>query len=439
MTKKEVKQAIQRGLGRGYLAVRDDPERYRDLVLWACGRNLAFDTQCEGARTWYVWQLVSCYEDKEPFRNVVVEKLRNKKPDWSWDTFCFSELLGWFAQDGDSDAERVLWEKYKEILTRLRAFRRPCKRKWATRDCLESVSLALSWKEENYARIAADLGSLFLENPSLTAWDFEWLYQSRPKGFNGRLRKKAAGSPALEAWFDSFKALKREEEEQRQARQEASREKVQSIPADGRFLSIYLKRKAPELAPQYAEAYLAAEAPEARAAALEAFSVCPYPLNPAPVIADAGSEHPALRAAALEALANLRHPSVRRFAIERLDEEPFWCLLIALKNCEPEDETLLTNRIAGLGIDYAETTGWHGVHMQILHLFDRDSDLPKPPKYLLPILYETTLCSCCRENAVAIMSKRRMISDAMWEELRWDSYEEIRNLAAARGKRKSRV
>ena len=186
MTKTEVKKAIQRGLGRGYLAVRDDPERYRDLVFWACGHNLAFDTQCEGARTWYVWQLVSCYEDKTPFRDVVVEKLRNKKPDWSWDIFCFSELLAWFAQDGDSEAERVLWEKYAEILARLRAFRRPCKRKWATRDCLESVSLALAWKEENYTRIAADLGSLFLENPSITAWDFEWLYQSRPKGFNGR-------------------------------------------------------------------------------------------------------------------------------------------------------------------------------------------------------------------------------------------------------------
>ena len=438
MTKTEVKKAIQRGLGRGYLAVRDDPERYRDLVFWACGHNLAFDTQCEGARTWYVWQLVSCYEDKTPFRDVVVEKLRNKKPDWGWDIFCFSELLAWFAQDGDSEAERVLWEKYAEILARLRAFRRPCKRKWAPRDCLESVSLALAWKEENYTRIAADLGSLFLENPSLTAWDFEWLYQSRPKGFNGRLRKKEAGSPALEAWFASFDALKREEEEQRQARQEASREKVQSIPADGRFLSIYLKRKAPELAPQYAEAYLAAEAPEARAAALEAFSVCPYPLNPAPVIADAGSAHPALRAAALEALAKVRHSSVRRFALEHLDEEPFWCLLIALKNCEPEDETLLTNRIAGLGIDYAETTGWHGVHMQILHLFDRDSGIPKPPKYLLPILYETTLCSCCRENAVAIMSKRRMISDAMWEELRWDSQEEIRALAETHFRRQER-
>lgn len=149
------------------------------------------------------------------------------------------------------------------------------------------------------------------------------------------------------------------------------------------------------------------------------------------MIADAGSEHPALRTAALEALAELRHPSVRRFAMEHLDEEPFWCLLIALKNYEPEDETLLTSRIARLKIDYTNTSGWHGVHLQLLRQFDRNSDILTPPKYLLPVLYETTLCSCCRENAVAIMSKRRMISDAMWEELLWDSYEEIRTLAEA--------
>lgn len=61
LTKQEVKHAIQRGLGRGYLAVRDDPERYRELVLWACGRNLAFDTQCEGIRAWYDYQLILCY------------------------------------------------------------------------------------------------------------------------------------------------------------------------------------------------------------------------------------------------------------------------------------------------------------------------------------------------------------------------------------------
>ena len=101
MTKNEVKQAIQRGLGRGYLAVRNDPDRYRDLVLWACGRNLAFDTQCEGTRAWYDYQLILCYSDRAAFRDHVIERFQRKQPDGGWDYSHFSELLSYFAEDGD--------------------------------------------------------------------------------------------------------------------------------------------------------------------------------------------------------------------------------------------------------------------------------------------------------------------------------------------------
>lgn len=59
MTKAQVKHAFQRGLGRGILAVRENPDRYKEIVLWACGRNLSFDTQCEGTRAWYVYQFSS--------------------------------------------------------------------------------------------------------------------------------------------------------------------------------------------------------------------------------------------------------------------------------------------------------------------------------------------------------------------------------------------
>lgn len=37
MTKKEFKAAMLRGLGRCVQAVEREPEKYRDLVLWACG------------------------------------------------------------------------------------------------------------------------------------------------------------------------------------------------------------------------------------------------------------------------------------------------------------------------------------------------------------------------------------------------------------------
>ena len=197
MTKNEVKQAIQRGLGRGYLAVRNDPDRYRDLVLWACGRNLAFDTQCEGTRAWYDYQLILCYSDRAAFRDHVIERFQRKQPDGGWDYSHFSELLSYFAEDGDGAAEAALWEKYKELLAALHSFRRSSRRMRNTQECFETICVALSWKEENYSRISLDVGGLFLKSRLYDGWDFMWLYDRRPKRFHQRLRKSAEKSAEI--------------------------------------------------------------------------------------------------------------------------------------------------------------------------------------------------------------------------------------------------
>ena len=434
MTEKQVKYAIQRGLGRGILAVRENPERYRDLVLWACGRNLAFDTQCEGARTWYVYQLVCCYEDRAAFRDVIVEKLRRKRPDWGWDICCFSELLSLFAQDGDTAAECALWEKYAELFALLRGFRKHSWRRDATRDELEHVCLALAWKEDNYHKIAADLGAYYLESKLCDNSDFAWLYESRPRGFNSRLRKQAARSPELTAWFRACDARKREATERQENWQPPE---IRVSELKGRRLSLFLKHH-PELIKQYAETYLSTAEPEARAAALEAFHACPYPLNPTPILADADSKHFKLRTSALEALGEIREPRVRQFAWKRLEQSPEDWLPVAVKNCLPEDVSKLYPWIKKLHIDYTCKSNWHGIHLTVLHLFDRTPDLKNPPKSLLPLIYETTLCSCCRENAARWMGRYHMLTPEMWEEQMYDSYDEIRAHAVAHATRMER-
>ena len=57
----------------------------------------------------------------------------------------------------------------------------------------------MSWKEANYSGIAADVGDLFLKSRLYDGWDFEWLYDSRPKRFNQRLRKSAEQSAEISA------------------------------------------------------------------------------------------------------------------------------------------------------------------------------------------------------------------------------------------------
>ena len=167
--------------------------------------------------------------------------------------------------------------------------------------------------------------------------------------------------------------------------------------------------------------------------------MCPFPFDPTPVINDARSAHPRLRSVALEALSEIRHPGVRDFAWELLASNPDNALPIVIKNYLPEDEARLYARLQAYPVDYACKSNWHWLHLAIFDLFEKDSGVDSPPKPLLPLVYETTLCSCCRETAVRLMGRYRMIAPELWEEQLHDSNDEIRKAAEAHSRRKSGV
>ena len=96
MTKKEFREAMLRGHGRCVIAVRQDPEKYRDLVLWACKRNFAYDAQSEGTRSWYIYTMVNSYPDKETFIAATAEALKRHLPNKGWDLLHLSEILMFF-------------------------------------------------------------------------------------------------------------------------------------------------------------------------------------------------------------------------------------------------------------------------------------------------------------------------------------------------------
>ena len=67
MTITEFHNALLQGRGKCIQAVREDPEKYRDEVLWACRELVSFDTQCEGSKGWFIHEMVHCYPDRTPF------------------------------------------------------------------------------------------------------------------------------------------------------------------------------------------------------------------------------------------------------------------------------------------------------------------------------------------------------------------------------------
>ena len=79
MTKKQFKYDMQRGLGSCVVALKNmddlEKERFRPLVLWGCSRDMAYDAQCEGCRSFYLYELIVEFADITPFLDVIEKRL----------------------------------------------------------------------------------------------------------------------------------------------------------------------------------------------------------------------------------------------------------------------------------------------------------------------------------------------------------------------------
>lgn len=428
MTKKEFKEAMLRGLGRCVIAVRQEPEKYRDIVLWACKRNFAYDAQSEGTRSWYTYTMANAYHDKETFIRAAAEALKRYRPNGSWDLLHLSEILMFFAMDGYESARAALEEKYQEILTSMFARKRRPNRVFHELSDLEQLGLVLAIDSKSFLRIAGDFGRLYREKNYMYDGDFAWFFSSKGGQYRKTMEAAARKNENIACFMKREQADIDAQEEHRKQRQTISPESYTGIR-----LSRWLEKKADkEIVEQYALTYREEMQPELRTNALEAFSWCPYPEDPHSIIEDAGSACEELQNAAWRALENIRHPAVRAFAINNVaggmrTPENF-ALLVT--NYVPKDGVLLEELLR----DLITAKDWDDVHaagMDIYRAFRESSGIPHP-KHLLPILYEYNPCSFCRESALVYMSKHQMLTKEILEECLYDSNDDIRRMAAKR-------
>lgn len=428
MTKKEFKEAMLRGLGRCVIAVRQEPEKYRDLVLWACKRNYAYDAQSEGTRSWYTYTMADAYPDKETFLNAAADALKKYRPNNGWDLLHLSEILVFFAMDGYEAAQQALEEKYQEILTEMFARKRRPNRVFSELSDLEQLGLILAIDSKSFLRIAGDFGRLYREKKYMYDGDFSWFFSSKGGQYRRTMETAARRNENIACFMQREQAALVAQEDHRKQRQNLSPETYTGIQ-----LSMWLAKKADkQTVERYALAYREQMQPELRAKALEAFTWCPYPGDPQPLIDDAQSDREVLSRIAWQALEHLRHPAVRDFAHHNAAKgnRTFENFALLVTNYIPEDAMLLESILKELILH----KNWDEVHaagMDVYRAFGRDSVIPHP-KHLLPLLYEYNPCSYCRESALAYMSKHRMMTKEILMECQFDSNEDIRRMAEKR-------
>ncbi|MFR2407206.1 MAG: hypothetical protein ACLS76_18820, partial [Eubacterium callanderi] len=82
-----------------------------------------------------------------------------------------------------------------------------------------------------------------------------------------------------------------------------------------------------------------------------------------------------------------------------------------------------------LPVTYSDASGWHGVMRHILWAFGQ-RECQSYPREFLYYIYQNSLCSGCREEAVKQLVQEKGLTSEMMSECRYDSNENIRKYIA---------
>ena len=441
MNKKDFKTYMLQGRGACALVLQGEKniEKYKDIVLWGCLHNLSYDTQCEGVRAEYVYNLTTYFGDDEYFVAPIIRaftSLSNNKDD------LFQHLctqLSLFAKSGNADAKLALLQKYEQLYDTL-LHKHSFKAYDFERDNFQHFCIILlpSCNEDFICKMMRDLGHLFKENPHYDGDEFDWLCFSiethlGKRNFYRMLKRYGRSCEDVKCFWESYLQLaqKREENKRRPIQKsqvpsaDAIKEEIANTARIAPISRVRFSRHADATArKQLAEAAVTESDLDKKAELLSLFYHHEFPLSHEIVIAYTNSAHERLREVSLGVLKNCQSKVVHDYALLLLKKEQHkeYALEMLLQNYTLSDKAFLLDVLYALDVSYEEESGWHSIGFKILDLFKSGKKLTK--EFLLYV-YNTTLCSCCRDRAVRTLAKHRWLTKEIIEECRFDSNDRI--------------
>ena len=442
MDKKQLfKHYMLAGHGRAFGLLCDNKEEFREIVLYGCLNDIAFDMQCEGSRGWFMYNLALQYEDYDYFLTRAIEKFLSADVNTDWHIIChLCDFIDYFASDnGDAHAKNAIDRKYDELYALIMTIKFSDKASKIA-DSYEYLAITIMQRGDfdRTLRIYQDMGAYFIRRKRAydeeLKWTFKWFFDVSDDEYGEafveqQLDENSKNSKEIARFKRVMTAADKEYTGNSFAVAHTAQEFIEK--SEKTFVTrgdiVHFSRKADDSEKlKLAQAVLAEEDLDKKAKLLNAFTFhhSVFPMNPQSVIEYAKSDNKALRDTALSALSYLRADRVHDFAATMLKESfSTEVLEILVYNYQEWDKEFILQQLKEMAIDLDDTSGWHGIVMQILHTDDKIS----LPNEFLTFIYEKSLCSCCRERAVEKMKNRNLLTDRMISECKWDCNREIRS------------
>jgi hypothetical protein len=401
----------------------------REALREAFGRSLAFDTQVEGTRTQYLFDLAESAGMLGALRGAALAGLR--EPRGRWDTDQFAAVALACARDEeepDEESARVLRETFAAIAPGTDRF-----------DSLAWAMIELDGVEGLLA-VARSLGAA----PEVEARTGSGSYMRAVAGrlmgeekIEQELVAAAARDPLIASFLAAIGASNERLDRTVRAALEGPLELLLDAlaPAPGKVVrpstSIGWARRASPAELDRAVARLAtATEPWLQEGLLHAFSMDPYPGPIAILLRLARAPEESVRGAAEEALSLLDDPAVRALALEHLTADPprWQAIRLLTSTYQPGDGDLLVRALERM--PPAEPERLHRVGFALLSALspeEHGEDTIAPLRWL----YERSPCSFCRNQVVGLLRERGGLDEEATAECAWDCNEETRALVAS--------
>lgn len=420
MKVKEYKYYLDRGLGRAVTYLQEHPQlahKYFHAILYACTHNTAYDPQCENSRERYLYEIINLSNNRGLLEQKIIETL-SKTKKFNWDTIQMISLVKIFAEDGNSCARQVIYDKFLESLQ--------------GNEYVGSTEIMELDKEKGFIFLVNAIGERIISDQDY--WEDDWLLNCAYEQFGEEeterlLIKEANSKPAIKAFLavvNSYKESANNEIGKSKGIESylEIKEKIAGYKANDYLykFSRWGKTAGQEDLECAARDFLKENDELRLIPYLAVFYQRNFPFELNKIIEIAKSPNERLATAAFRVLKRYEDVSIHDLAVE----------LIIKGDPNPDVLELFENNYLDTDIEYLEKVffnnyndfDYHGIGLLLIHIFEKHKTT-KCQKLMIE-LYKNGKCSSCRGWVVDILIDNNILPDWMAQECLYDSNFDIR-------------
>lgn len=423
--KRLFRDAIRRGTGRAHLLMRAHPEvNFGPDILKAACTNYAYDPQCEDSRGHYLLELIALLapatRQAETVRQILAALVAARKATWG--LLQLFDLAGRLAEAGNAAARTAFYHRFE--LSDFAEYAYSGEYELVRLDGLAGL-----------LRVATVRGRYLADDDEERESDYliELAQKKTPEAdVVAELTKAAATNSYIARYFQAVR------EGQEKFRQTLSRKKpnplyrVQQAIANTttNHISFYVIRRLTARQLRLLATDFQQQTSHARQARyLLVFSHRKYPLSYEPLLKLAATANPKHKSRtaddAIDALRFFQAPAIREFALTKLaDPSVAWRYAdLFINNYQTGDDQLLLRLVE-------QTTGEGAIESLAISLCAiYQKNRTKKCREPLRAIYQRMNCGMHRADVVALLLKRGVLPADIREEIPFDSYENVRELA----------